>query len=458
MSNARRNALLISVGGGKGGVGKSLVAANLSVALTRLGMRVTLVDADLGAANQHTLFGLTNRGVTLHSFLEKDVGSLEEALVPTGVPRLNLLPGTSGVIGAAHIGHARKLKLVRHIAALDTEVVVIDCGAGVGNDVLDFTDLADLRVVVTTPQLTALQNAYAFLKGAVVRGFRHAARTRFEQERFDVASSRVETERLEPWLRRLDLEAPALVEHLRVLQQSWGGYVFGNLLQHDGERRVIDGLVRMVHDFLGVDLGTLGHLRSSAGAHTSVTQRQPLLVTEPRGEAARVLHAAAERLLTVDVRALRERRRRPPEGVPAERAPREASEPYEPRTSDPANEPEHLETSRLADHVRRHTRHPARTTVPLHVGERAADAELLDVSSGGARLRTSLELEAGDEVAFALDVDGRASRLAAVVRWTEGELVGVELRDPSDGRTLRVAAGLRPTSDLGERPADARAS
>jgi flagellar biosynthesis protein FlhG len=457
MSNARRNALLISVGGGKGGVGKSLVAANLSVALTRLGMRVTLVDADLGAANQHTLFGLTSRGVTLHSFLEKDVGSLEEALVPTGVPRLNLLPGTSGVIGATHIGHARKLKLVRHIAALDTEVVVIDCGAGVSNDVLDFTDLADLRVVVTTPQLTALQNAYAFLKGAVVRGFRHAARTRFEQDRFDVASSRVETERLDPWLRRLELESPALVAHLRVLQQSWGGYVFGNLLQHDGERRVIDGLVRMVHDFLGVDLGTLGHLRSTASAHASVTQRQPLLVAEPRGEAARVLHAAAERLLTVDVRALRERRRRPPEAAPAESAP-PFHEAYELQPSDPSNEPSHVETSRLADHVRRHTRHPARTVVPLHHRDHVADAELVDVSTGGARVRTSLRLERGDEVSFSVGVDGRASMLVAVVRWTEGELVGVELRDPADGRALRIAAGLRPTSDVGELPVDARAS
>lgn len=431
MANARKNALLISVGGGKGGVGKSLVAANLAVAITRLGMRVTLVDADLGSANQHTLFGLSNHGSTLHSFLEKEIASLEEAIVPTCVPRLGLLPGTSGIVGTANVGHARKLKLVRNIAALDAEVVVIDCGAGVGNDVLDFTDLADLRLVVTTPQLTALQNAYAFLKGAVVRGFRHAARTRFEQDRFDVTSSRADTERLAPWLQRLEVEAPTLAVHLRELQRSWGGYVIGNLLQHDGERRVIDGLVRMVHDFLGVDLGVLGHLRGSAAAHASVTQRQPLLLSEPRGEAARVLRTAAETLLSVDVRALRELRRRPPE----EAAPEEAEGP------------------RLADHVRRHTRHPTRSVVSLRVGGRESNAELLDVSSGGARLRTAIELTVGEELELQLGGD-ELTQVGAVVRWTEDDLVGIEVRDPADGRALRLAVGLRPTSDAATRPVE----
>ncbi|MCB9623964.1 MAG: P-loop NTPase [Sandaracinus sp.] len=427
MSSAR-NALLVSVGGGKGGVGKSLVAANLSVAFARLGMRVTLVDADLGAANQHTLFGLGAHATTLHSFLEKDVESLEEAIVPTCVPRLGLLPGAVGVPGAAQIGHARKLKLVRHLAALDAEVVVIDCGAGVGNDVLDFTELADLRVVVATPQLTSLQNAYAFLKSAMLRGFRQSARTRREQERFDAASSRSETERLAPFLERLAHDEPELARHLRALQESWGGFVVGNQIYQDGERRVIDGLVRMVRDFLGVELRTLGHLRATAAAHASVAKRRPLLVTEPHGEAARVLEQAAETLLSIDVRALRERRRRPAEDE---------------------------ELGRLADRMRRHSRHEVAAEGRLRGQGREAPAELLDVSTGGARLRSHLPVSVGANVTF--EVSGaRSGTFDFVVRWVgpDGAL-GVELRDASDGPALRVAAGLRPTSDAARRPPDA---
>src|SRR5512137_2858311 len=93
---------LISVGGGKGGVGKSLVAANLAVAMAEDGARVVVVDADLGAANQHALFGLTRPGPGLEGFLRGELPELGAAAVETGVAGLRLVPGSSGVVGAAN--------------------------------------------------------------------------------------------------------------------------------------------------------------------------------------------------------------------------------------------------------------------------------------------------------------------------------------------------------------------
>ena len=97
----------ISVGGGKGGVGKSVVAANLGVAIADLGFRTVIIDADLGAANQHTLFGIDRPGQSLQAFLDKDVRSLEEIASPTGAPRLFLVPGIGAVPGAANLNHAQ---------------------------------------------------------------------------------------------------------------------------------------------------------------------------------------------------------------------------------------------------------------------------------------------------------------------------------------------------------------
>ena len=165
--NANKQAVRIGVGGGKGGVGKSVLAANLAVASAELGFRTVLVDCDLGAANQHTLFGIDRPVSTLQTFLEREVSSLEEVTAATGVARLFLIPGVGAVPGAANLPHARKLKVLRHLSKLDADVVILDVGAGVSFNTLDFYELADLRLVVTTPQLPSLQNAYCFLKAAL---------------------------------------------------------------------------------------------------------------------------------------------------------------------------------------------------------------------------------------------------------------------------------------------------
>ena len=150
---------IISVGGGKGGVGKSVVSANLAVAMAQAGARVVLVDGDLGAPNQHTLFGLTRPGPGLEAFLSGATETLAAVALPTLVPGLSLVPGAGGEVGTANLPTARKLKLIRHLRSLDADVVMVDVGAGVSFNVLDLFDAADLKVVVTTPQLTSAQNA-----------------------------------------------------------------------------------------------------------------------------------------------------------------------------------------------------------------------------------------------------------------------------------------------------------
>ncbi len=97
---------IIAVGGGKGGVGKSVIAANLSIALAQSGRRVILVDGDLGAANQHTLFGIERPGPTLEALFTRQITSLDEALLRTPVAGLRLLPGSCGQVGGANINHA----------------------------------------------------------------------------------------------------------------------------------------------------------------------------------------------------------------------------------------------------------------------------------------------------------------------------------------------------------------
>jgi flagellar biosynthesis protein FlhG len=142
-----RRPLSVAIGGGKGGVGKSVVALNLALSIAKLGARVIVVDADLGSANLHTMLGIDRPGLTLQALLDGRVKDLSEVVLPTGYANLQLVPGSVAVPGAANLHHGRKQKLLRQLEQLDCEIVVIDCGAGIHFNTVDLFTAADMQLL-----------------------------------------------------------------------------------------------------------------------------------------------------------------------------------------------------------------------------------------------------------------------------------------------------------------------
>lgn len=159
----RDRAHVIAITSGKGGVGKSNIAVGLAVRLSQMGKRVVLLDADLGTANADVLCNLS----TENSLAQVVAGrrTLVEAMVdaPGG---FRLVPGASGLAKMAALSEFERHRLVNQIHQLEenADLIIVDTGAGVSPNVLSFLLGADQQLVVTTPEPTAVIDAYAVIK------------------------------------------------------------------------------------------------------------------------------------------------------------------------------------------------------------------------------------------------------------------------------------------------------
>jgi flagellar biosynthesis protein FlhG len=294
---------IVVIAGGKGGVGKSTVAANLALAMGRLGSRVTLVDADLGAANLHTMLGVVRPAVGLADFFDQKI-RLEEACVGVGLPTVTLIPGTSRP-GAANLSAVDKARLLRGLARLDTDCIVIDVGAGTSFNVVDLVAVADIKLFVVTPQLPSIHNAYALLKACVHRVIRKLSTDETGQALVDSALGQESKARsvgqLVEVLRPLE---PSLAVRIDDELSRFGVGLIGNQLTSDADLTVMHRIATMMHEQLRVSAPVLAAVRRApglggglkAGVGTIVDRSDPMHA---------VFRALAARVLELDLAQLR---------------------------------------------------------------------------------------------------------------------------------------------------------
>lgn len=166
---------MIAVGGGKGGVGKSLLSANLAARLAASGLKILAVDLDVGGANLHTYFGVTPSSGTLADAIVLNRKTLREIITPTGVPGLSIIAGgreeawggTSAL--DPQVLRSLLLSLFAFKEQREADLVVLDLGAGTHKHTLDFFLAANLGLVTVLPEPTSIENAYLFMKTALFR-------------------------------------------------------------------------------------------------------------------------------------------------------------------------------------------------------------------------------------------------------------------------------------------------
>lgn len=243
-------ATVIAITSGKGGVGKSNVAVNLAIKLTMAGKNVVLLDADLGLANADVLCNVDLPFNLSHVIARKK--ELREVLfkAPGG---FRMIGGASGLAKMADLTDADRQRLVDALAELEQscDIILIDTGAGISPNVLSFTRAADQVLVVTTPEPTAITDAYAVIKVVTRDG----------------------------------------------VQRPLSLLVNQALSAHEAQV-VHERIAKVAKQFLGVNVLSAGHVVSDTAVSNAVRQRTPFVIGSPRSAASQCITQLAMRLET----------------------------------------------------------------------------------------------------------------------------------------------------------------
>jgi flagellar biosynthesis protein FlhG len=290
------------VGGGKGGIGKTMVSANLGIALAQAGMRVLLVDVDLGGANLHTCLGVGQPSVTLSDFVRSNKVNLEDIIIPSGVPGLSLIAGAQDVLDAANLKYAQKQKLLRTLLAQPVDYLLLDLGAGTSFNTLDFFLVADHGVLVVLPEPTAVENAYRFVKAAFFRRLQQVEAQYGIEELVESALSTREGAARTPFdiIAHVRKQNPTLGDKLEQELLAFKVRLVVNQARSEADLGVGTAVVAAWKKFFGLEMDDLGAIRYDDEAWRAVRRRRPIVLERPDSLAAQCIQRIADRLLAID--------------------------------------------------------------------------------------------------------------------------------------------------------------
>ncbi|HTG00100.1 MAG TPA: P-loop NTPase [Nitrospirota bacterium] len=279
--------MVIAVGGGKGGVGKSILSIGLGSALARSGNSVVLVDLDLGAANLHTYLGILTKTPTIADFILNKTPSLESLVVETCERNMGLISGAEFLPGITNPAHWMKLKLMRHVRTLPADYVVIDLGAGVHFNTLDFFGVADRGVIITAPEPGAVMNAYSFVKGALFRKMQNVLKNHpglseliDKESKAPAGDKRFTVEWFKEALARI---APDLLPLIGEIEESFTPALVINRAPEGQTHLLVKNLINLCTDKLGITLEHVGDL-PEARELTNHLLNVPRFFTLPEGD------------------------------------------------------------------------------------------------------------------------------------------------------------------------------
>ncbi len=246
---------IITVASGKGGVGKTNVSINLALAYARMGKKVIVLDADLGLANVNVVLGVIPK-FNLYHVIRKQK-TMKEVILDTNYG-IQIVAGASGFSRVANLTDEERNNFISELSELSSaDIIIIDTSAGVSHNVLAFVEAADDVLIVTTPEPTAITDAYGIIK---------------------IISTEIDN---------LDMGMKLIVNRAANITEA---------------KKVSQKVINIAAQFLNLKIDYLGFVYDDPSVPASVRKQLPFMVSDPRGPASVCIQRIVNRLENVEFR------------------------------------------------------------------------------------------------------------------------------------------------------------
>ncbi len=294
---------IIPVASGKGGVGKSLLSANLAIALGQSGKKVVLADLDLGASNLHLVLGQQAPKQGLGTWLTGH-GEFKDIIIKTDYKNVDFIAGDSEIPGLSTLKAPQKSKLIKAFKNIDADFLIIDLGAGTHQIILDLFLLSPQGIVVTAPAVTATLNGYLFLKNAVFRlmhsSFKSttpAAKMITKLKQDATSLQRLYIPRLIEEIRKVDsVSADKFERNLKTFRPR----LIMNMIEDPKDADRAQRIRVSCNQYLGLDIEHLGIMYKDSLEDRALASRLPVIVYKPQSVLSQAIYRISEKILAAE--------------------------------------------------------------------------------------------------------------------------------------------------------------
>lgn len=300
----KKKPLILPVGGGKGGIGKSMLTANIAIRLAALGRKVSVVDLDLGAANLHTCLGVPQPQIGMSDFFHGQVGTFAETgIKPDYVKDLTVYGGNLDFWQKIRLFDEQKLNLISSLNSLDADYVLLDLGAGTHTHTLDFFIFSDAGLLVVVPEPTSIENAYVFMKNVMFRKVKNICEALSVPHDIEaqilekISTYNAQTTPFDE-LKKLAQENTEFVPNIvKWLERTKIGIII-NQVRTVADRELGASMAIICNRYFGFHAHFIGPMRYDDSVWKSIRIRKPLIIDYPHGVGAANIYSLVDSILT----------------------------------------------------------------------------------------------------------------------------------------------------------------
>ena len=296
---------ILPIASGKGGVGKSLLSANLAIALGQAGKKVVLADLDLGASNLHLALGHNVKNNSIGTYLT-DKSSFQSIIEPTEYDNVSFIAGDSQIPGLTTLNAAQKTKLLRNFHSIDADFLILDLGAGTHQIILDMFLQSPQGILVTAPTVTATLDGYLFLKNSVFRllntTYKRGSAGHQYLEQLKTNSDAMKSIYIPKLVDQLSVVDPVNTGLFKTRMNQFKPRLVMNMIDDPKDADRAQRIRNSCSQYLGMDLEYLGLMYRDQLQDKALSSRLPVIIYKPNCVLSQAIYRIAEKVIAAEPR------------------------------------------------------------------------------------------------------------------------------------------------------------